>query len=247
MTTSFDFTGKKALVTGASQGIGYGIALALAQAGAKVVVLARDRTKLDELSKKHTNISVVSCDVTSCESSLAAHIAPHQPFDFLVNNAGVAALEPFLNIAEEAITKQFDVNLKAPLVLTKIVATQMIRHSIRGAIVNVSSQASIRPLTNHTVYCASKAGLDMATQCMAKELGQYGIRVNCVNPTVVMTEMGRKNWSDPNKSTALLSQMPIGRFAEVEDVVNGVLFLLSEASAMITGQALPIDGGFTNM
>ncbi|VDM57832.1 unnamed protein product [Angiostrongylus costaricensis] len=192
MTTSLDFTGKKALVTGASQGIGYGIAMALAETGAKVVALARDRTKLEDLSKKHSSISVVNCDVTSCEASIAAHIAPHQPFDFLINNAGVATLEPFLSITEEAMTRQFEVNLKAPVVLAKIVADQMIRHSIRGVIVNISSQASIKPLTNHTVYCASKAGLDMVTRCMAKELGQYGIRVNSVNPTVVMTEMGRK-------------------------------------------------------
>ncbi|KAE9416382.1 hypothetical protein Angca_007531, partial [Angiostrongylus cantonensis] len=143
--------------------------------------------------------------------------------------------------------RQFEVNLKAPIVLAKIVADQMIRHSIRGVIVNISSQASIKPLTNHTVYCGFKAGLDMVTRCMAKELGQYGIRVNSVNPTVVMTEMGRKNWSDPNKSSDLLSQMPMGRFAEVEDVVKGVLFLLSDASAMTTGEVLPIDGGFTRM
>uniref|UniRef100_A0A0K0D1Z5 SDR family NAD(P)-dependent oxidoreductase n=1 Tax=Angiostrongylus cantonensis TaxID=6313 RepID=A0A0K0D1Z5_ANGCA len=105
MTTSFDFTGKKALVTGASQGIGYGIAMALAETGAKVVALARDRAKLEDLSRKHSSISVVSCDVTSCQSSLATQIAPHQPFDFLVNNAGVATLEPLLSITEEAMTR----------------------------------------------------------------------------------------------------------------------------------------------
>ncbi|KAK6040151.1 hypothetical protein COOONC_22344, partial [Cooperia oncophora] len=102
-----------------------------------------------------------------------------------------AMLEPCLSISEEAMNKQFDVNLKAPIVLAKIVANEMVRHSVRGAIVNISSQASMRPIDQHTVYCASKAGLDMATRCLAKELGEHGIRVNCVNPTVVMTEMGK--------------------------------------------------------
>ncbi|KAK6754157.1 hypothetical protein RB195_013262 [Necator americanus] len=94
---------------------------------------------------------------------------------------------------------------------------------------------------------ASKAGLDMAARCFAKELGQYGIRVNCVNPTVVMTELGKMAWSDPNKSEPLLSQMPISRFAEIEEVVNAVMFLLSDAASMTTGMALPVDGGFTQM
>ncbi|KAK5970751.1 Dicarbonyl and L-xylulose reductase, partial [Trichostrongylus colubriformis] len=139
----------------------------------------------------NSNITVVVADVTSSESKLAALLSSHQPFHLVVNNAGVGLLESCLSISEEALNTQIDVNLKAPIILTKIVANEMIRHSIRGAIVNISSQASMRPINNHTVYCASKAGLDMATRCMAKELGEHGIRVNCVNPTVVMTEMGK--------------------------------------------------------
>ncbi|PIO73062.1 oxidoreductase, short chain dehydrogenase/reductase family protein [Teladorsagia circumcincta] len=191
MSVSFDFHGKKALVTGASQGLGYGIAIALAESGATVVALARNEAKLEELRKKHSNITVVVADVTSSESTLSTLLAPHQPFHLLVNNAGVGMLEPCLEISEEAMNKQFDVNLKAPIVLTKIVAKEMVRHSVRGAMVNISSQASMRPIDHHTIYCASKAGLDMATRCLAKELGEHGIRVNCVNPTVVMTEMGK--------------------------------------------------------
>lgn len=247
MSVSFDFHGKKALVTGASQGIGHAIAVALAEAGAYVVALARNEARLDELKEKHKNISVVVGDVTLPEVSLASLLEAHHPFDFLVNNAGVVVLEHCLNISEDALSKQFDVNLKAPIVLSKIVANKMIQHSVRGAVVNVSSQASMRPLTHHTAYCASKAGVDMATRCLAKELGQHGIRVNAVNPTVVMTEMGRASWSDPTKAATVLSQTPSGRFAEVDDVVNAVLFLLSDASAMTTGESFPVDGGFTNM
>ncbi|PIO63090.1 hypothetical protein TELCIR_15327 [Teladorsagia circumcincta] len=141
----------------------------------------------------------------------------------------------------------------------------MIRRSIRGVIVNVSSQASKRPLKDHLSYCklplplincvyaygklrgVTKAGLDMASRCLAKELGEHGIRVNNVNPTVVMTEMGKMAWSDPSKAAPMLAQIPIGRFAEVEDVIKAVLFLLSDASAMTTGEAFPVDGGFARM
>ncbi|VDL73909.1 unnamed protein product [Nippostrongylus brasiliensis] len=213
MSVTFDFHGKKALVTGASKGLGHAIALALARSGATVLALARDKEKLDELKREHNNISVVVADVTAPEAELKSLLAPHQPFDFLVNNAGVGLLESCLNVTEEAWTKQIDVNLKAPIFITKIVANEMIRNSIRGSIVNVSSQASMRPILDHTVYCASKAGLDMVTRCTAKELGEHGIRVNCINPTVVMTEMGRTNWSDPVKASAMLSQIPVGRFA----------------------------------
>ncbi|VDM75678.1 unnamed protein product [Strongylus vulgaris] len=257
MSAKYDFTGKKALVTGASRGIGYAIATALSKAGANVVALARDQAKLEDLRSKHSNISIIVGDVTASESSLTTLLAPYQPFDFLVNNAGCGILESAHSLTEEAVTRILDVNLKAPIMLTKIVTAEMARNSVRGAVVNISSQASMRPLQDHTAYCASKAGLDMATRCFAKELGQFGIRVNCVNPTVVMTDMGKKAWSDPNKSGPLLSQMPISRFAgplqiflaqycaahllEVDEVVNAVLYLLSDSSTMTTGLALPVD------
>ncbi|KAK6754152.1 hypothetical protein RB195_013262 [Necator americanus] len=152
MSASYDFKGKKALVTGASKGIGCAIAAALSQAGAKVVALARDKEKLEELRKNHSNISIVVGDVTSSESSLRALLAPYQPFDILINNAGTGFVEPCHSLTEDAITKQLDVNLKAPIILTKIVTSEMIRNSVRGAVVNISSQASMRPLEHHTVY-----------------------------------------------------------------------------------------------
>lgn len=109
---------------------------------------------------------------------------------------------------------------------------------------NVSSQASQRALTNHTVYCSTKGALDMLTKMMALELGPHKIRVNAVNPTVVMTPMGRTNWSDPHKAKAMLDRIPLGKFAEVENVVDTILFLLSNRSGMTTGSTLPVDGGF---
>nr|KAF6295447.1 dicarbonyl and L-xylulose reductase [Myotis myotis] len=126
----------------------------------------------------------------------------------------------------------------------QIVARGLIARGARGAIVNVSSQASQRALTNHSVYCATKGAMDMLTKVMALELGPHKIRVNTVNPTVVMTPMGKANWSDPLKAKAMLDRIPLGRFAEVQNVVDVILFLLSDQSSMTTGSAVPVDGGF---
>merc|ERR1712224_332228 len=112
-----------------------------------------------------------------------------------------------------------------------------------GAIVNVSSQASMVALPMHTSYCTSKAGLDMLTKMTALELGQHGIRCNAVNPTVVMTEMGRQNWGSEEKAAPMLNRIPLRRFAEVEEVVDPVLYLLSKSSGMVNGAVLPIEGG----
>ncbi|XP_053150460.1 L-xylulose reductase isoform X3 [Hemicordylus capensis] len=126
----------------------------------------------------------------------------------------------------------------------EIVARKLIARGAPGAIVNVSSQASHRALADHTVYCSTKSALDMLTKTMALELGPHRIRVNSVNPTVVMTAMGRLNWTDPQKAGPMINRIPLGKFAEVDDVVNSILFLLGDQSNMTTGAMLPVDGGF---
>lgn len=166
------------------------------------------------------------------------------PVDLLVNNAAVALLQPFLEVTKEACDQSFSVNLRAVIQVSQIVARGMIARGVPGAIVNISSQASQRALTNHSVYCSTKGALDMLTKMMALELGPHKIRVNAVNPTVVMTSMGRINWSDPQKAKAMLDRIPLGKFAEVENVVDAILFLLSDRSGMTSGSTLPVDGGF---
>jgi len=161
----------------------------------------------------------------------------------LVNNAGIAILGPFEEIKFEDFDKIFSVNVKAPLFIAQVVAKQMITRGSGGAIVNVSSQASMIALKDHTLYCSTKAAMDMFTKSLALELGPHKIRVNAVNPTVVMTDMGRLGWSDPAKAKPMLDTIPLGRFAEVEDVVHSIIYLLSDKANMITGTMLPIDGG----
>lgn len=133
-------------------------------------------------------------------------------------------------------------NLEAMFLISQVIARDMVKNKVKGSIVNISSQGSKVGLVDHTAYCVSKGAVDQLTRCMALELGQYGIKVNSVNPTVVMTDMGKKAWGDRQKALPMLSRIPMGRFAQVEDVVNAILFLLSQE--MVTGHQLPVDGGF---
>lgn len=169
------------------------------------------------------------------------------PIDLLVNNAAFAKLTPLINneISEEDCDNHLAVNVKAVVNVTQIVASQMIQRKSGGAIVNISSQASIAALKDHLIYSATKGAIDAMTKVMALEYGPYGIRTNSINPTVTMTEMAKVGWSDPVVAEGMLSKIPLGRFAEVEDVVDVILYLLSDKASMINGVLLPIDGGFT--
>ncbi|XP_028826572.1 L-xylulose reductase [Denticeps clupeoides] len=237
------FANKRALVTGAGKGIGRATALALARCGAEVVGATRTQADLDSLLLECPSIKPVCVDLSDWEATDAV-LKDIGPVDLLVNNAAFPALQPFLEVTPDMFDISFNTNVKAPLHVAQIVARGMKARGTGGSIVNVSSQASQCALKDHAVYCATKGALDMLTRVMALELGPYQIRVNSVNPTVVMTDMGRLGWSDPEKARTMTSRIPLGRFAEVEDVVNAILFLLSDKSAMTNGVTLPVDGGF---
>nr|XP_019591132.1 PREDICTED: L-xylulose reductase [Rhinolophus sinicus] len=235
--------GRRALVTGAGKGIGRSTVQALHAAGVQVVAVSRTRADLDSLVRECPGVEPVCVDLGDWEAVERA-LGGVGPVDLLVNNAAVAVLQPFLEVTKEAFDISFDVNLRAVIQVSQIVARGLIARGAPGSIVNVSSQASQRALRNHTIYCAAKGAMDMLTKVMALELGPHKIRVNAVNPTVVMTAMGQVNWSDPQKAKTMLDRIPLGRFAEVDNVVDAILFLLSDRSSMITGSTLPVDGGF---
>ncbi|XP_053720812.1 L-xylulose reductase [Synchiropus splendidus] len=237
------FAGKRALVTGAGKGIGRATVVALTKCGAKVIAVTRTQADLDTLVQECPSITPVCVDLedwAATESSLQ----DVGPIDLLVNNAAASTLQSFLEVTPEQFDRAFNVNVKAALHVSQIAARGMKSRNCGGSIVNISSQASQCALRDHTVYCATKGALDMLTKVMALELGPHQIRVNSVNPTVVLTDMGRRGWSDPEKAKTMMSRIPLGRFAEVDDVVNTILFLLSDKSAMINGVHLPVDGGF---
>ncbi|XP_049948136.1 L-xylulose reductase-like [Schistocerca serialis cubense] len=236
------FKSKRALVTGAERGIGKEIAKQLVKCGAEVVALSLNKEPLEQLARE-VNVTTIAVDLSDWDKTREA-VKSAGPIDLLVNNAGVVSLNPFLDIKPEEFDSTFAVNVKPIINVSQVVVEGMVKRKTGGSIVNISSQASQAALLNHTVYCASKAAVDQITKVMAVELGPHNIRVNTVNPTVVLTEMGRFAWRDPEKASKMLSEIPLGKFAEVEDIVNAVLFLLSDKAAMVNGITLPVDGGF---
>ncbi|KAJ8679029.1 hypothetical protein QAD02_014816 [Eretmocerus hayati] len=240
---NISFEGKRVLITGAGQGIGKDLALRLSKYRATVIALSKTKENLDQLRKQDANIVTICVDLCDWDKTRNA-VKSVLPIDLLVNNAGVACLRPFLSATQKDFDLTFDVNVKSIVNVSQVVAENMIERKVAGSIVNVSSQASHSALKDHAIYCASKGAVDMLTKTMALELGPHNIRVNTVNPTVVMTAMGKLGWSDPNKAKEMLSKIPLGRFAEVDEVIDAVVFLLSDRSSMTTGAGIPVEGGF---
>ncbi|XP_005093825.1 L-xylulose reductase [Aplysia californica] len=236
------FDGKRALVTGAGKGLGRAIAVKLAACGAKTVALSRTQDDLDSLKAECPAIETCLADLSDWTTARQT-IQGLGHFDLLVNSAGVSRVGPFLETKEEDFDYVFNTNVKALYNVSQVVAKSMVEKKSGGAIVQLSSAASTQALKDHAVYCSTKGAVDSLTTVMALELGPHNIRTNCVNPTVTMTAMGVYAWSDPAKANPVLNRIPLGRFAEVEDVVNSVLFLLSDKASYLNGVTLPVEGG----
>jgi len=241
------FNGKRALVTGAGQGLGREISISLAREGAHVIALSRTVQHLNTLKDEIEAINPGGCTIIACDlsKSSAAREAVQKAgvVDLLVNNAGMNKLAPFLEATDEDWDVVFNTNLKSAFAISQVVARGMVERGKGGAIVNVSSQASVVGLKDHVAYCASKGGMDQLTRTMALELGPHNIRVNSVNPTVVLTELGKEAWGKPEVGGPMKEKIPLKRFAEPHEVAEPVLFLLSDQASMINGVILPIDGG----
>lgn len=240
---NIDFEGKRILVTGAGQGIGKSLALRLSQFKGEVIALSKTKENLDKLRALDSRIQTVCVDLRDWDATKKA-VESILPIDLLINNAGVARLFPFIETTPEDFDLVFDVNVKSMVNVSQVVAKDLIKRKVGGSIVNISSQAGQAALQDHSIYCASKGAVDMLTKSMALELGPHNIRVNAVSPTVIMTEMGKLGWSNPQKAQGMLSKIPLGRFGEVDEVVDAVVYLLSDRSSMINGVCLPVDGGF---
>ena len=243
MNPSFDFTGRRALVTGASSGIGRAVAVRIAQTGAQVTAVGRQEAALQKLQEE-TGCNPLVLDVADSQA-LDQAFAELPAFDLVVNCAGIALLEPALELQAHSFDAVMAVNARAAALVAARCGKAMAAAGVRGSIVNVSSQAALVALDDHLCYCASKAALDAITRSLCLELGPHGIRVNSVNPTVTLTPMAEQAWADPAKSAAAIAGIPLGRFARVEEVVAPILFLLSEGASMISGASLPVDGGYT--
>jgi len=231
-----NFSGKTALVTGAAGGIGAEICRQLIKCGA--FVIATDLNEID-LGPNSQFIKIDLRDVKDIRKKCASLT---RSVDFLVNCAGVALFEPIFETSEKAFDIQNDVNWKAPLFLSMILAEEMAKRG-GGAIVNISSQSSKIALLDHLVYSTTKAAVDHMTRISAMELGPKGVRVNAVNPTVVMTPLAKKAWSKEGLEK-MIKQIPVRQFAAPVDVAYTVCFLLSDYAKMINGVTLHVDGGY---
>jgi L-xylulose reductase len=238
-----EFNGRTVLVTGATGGIGGATVRHLVAAGADVIASGRSIEALEALSAD-TGARPLAFDLTS-EGSVRSALEGLDLWG-VVNCGGFGGeiatpMETDIDVFDKVIS----INARGALLVTKYASASMIRLGRGGAIVNVSSQASLVALAGHISYGSSKAALDNITRVSALELGTYGIRVNSVNPTVVMTEMSAFYWGRPEIEGPFLDQMPLGRWATEDEIAAPIVFLLSDGASMISGVSLPIDGGYT--
>lgn len=238
-----DFDKGPILVTGASGGIGGATVRQLSAAGANVIASGRNQDALDALSEE-TGCEKLVFELDS-ENSVRTALEGLDLWG-VVNCGGFGGeiatpMETDISVFDKVIS----VNARGALLVTKYASQSMIRLGSGGAIVNVSSQASLVGLKGHISYGSSKAALDNITRVSALELGQHGIRVNSVNPSVVMTPMSAWYWDRPDVRDPFLATMPLGRWATEDEIAAPIVFLLSEGASMITGVTLPVDGGFT--
>lgn len=247
-TSPFDLTGQTALITGASKGLGAGCALALAQAGANVVLVARNAEPLEAVTadiralgrEAHSMV----CDVTDREAfSAAFEGAPS--VDILVNNAGINIPEPFSDVTEEHFDTIMNINVRAAFFVAQIVAARMVNEGVSGSIIHMSSQMGHVGAMNRTVYCASKHAIEGLAKAMAIEFAPHAIRVNTVAPTFIETPMTKPFLDDPAFMESVLNQIPLGHVGQIEDVASAIVYLASPASRMVTGSCLKVDGGWT--
>lgn len=243
----YSLQGKAAIITGGAAGIGHATAEFFHKKGVNVV-LADLNSKLDEVAKEigENTIGVVGnvCDVDYPTKVISEAVAAFGKVDILVNCAGIVALDNAETISADAWNRTININLSACFFMAQAVGKYMIDNHVNGSIVNMASQAGVIALDKHVAYCAAKGGIIAMTKVMAKEWGTYGIRVNAVAPTVVLTALGHKAWDGP-VGDAFKKTIPAERFAEPEEIASVIAFLCSKGAGMITGHNLLVDGGFT--
>jgi len=246
-----DLADKIAVLVGASRGIGRSMALGLGHAGADLVVSSRTKSDLeslaDELREMGRKVLVQPADVRNLDSIKAlsdASVATFGRIDILVNNAGLGHHEPAFDVTEDRWDSIVDTNLKGVFFCCQIIGKVMAQQR-KGKIININSTFGLVGIPNRSVYCASKGGISQLTKALAVEWAPYNVHVNAIAPTSVRTPMNEALHRDPKWRAEWLSRLPIGRFCEPEDLYGALVFLASDASDMVTGVTLPIDGGWT--
>lgn len=239
----FDFTGKRACVTGAASGIGRATAGLFADLGAQVVVADRNAEALEAFAGERPGVLLpVVFDQARIES-IEQLAAAAGEIDVLINNAGVLVYEPLLDLKWEDLDRVLSINLSGAIALTRLIGAGMVARG-RGAIVHTGSQVVFNGAEFRAVYAASKAGITQFVKTAALEWGKHGVRVNCVAPGRTLTAMNRRLLENPADYAEGLKRIPLGRFGQTSDIANAFAFMASEASSYITGHTLVVDGGW---
>jgi NAD(P)-dependent dehydrogenase (short-subunit alcohol dehydrogenase family) len=249
---NYNLKNKTAVVTGAGKGLGRACAIALAEAGANLVIISRTKKDLDEVSRKikklKSKCKSYVCDITNY-NEIKEIINKQNKIDILVNNAGNNIPEHFTKVKTKNMEYLVKINTVATFNLAQLCALKMIklknRKKIGGAIVNMSSQMGHVGGPIRSVYNMNKWGLEGLTKGMSLDLAKYNIRVNTVCPTFVVTPMTKKFLKNKKFKRETLNNIPLGRFAELSEISSAVVFLASDAASMITGTSLLVDGGWT--
>jgi NAD(P)-dependent dehydrogenase (short-subunit alcohol dehydrogenase family) len=247
-TPSFRLDRRRALVTGAGRGIGLAAASALAEAGAHVTLAARTTREIEDaaaaIRARGQGAEALTLDVRDVDAARAA-VAAQEPFDILVNNAGTNRPAPFIDVKVEDFDFVLSLNVRAAYFVAQAVARRLVEAGRAGSIINVSSQMGHVGGPNRTVYCATKHAMEGFTKAMAIDLAPHKIRVNTLAPTFIETPMTRPFFENPAFRADTLRRIKLARLGQLEDLTGAIVFLASDASALMTGTSLVVDGGWT--
>jgi NAD(P)-dependent dehydrogenase (short-subunit alcohol dehydrogenase family) len=247
-TPSFRLDGKRALVTGGGRGIGLAAASALADAGAEVTLLARTKSEIEEaaaaIRTRGQKAQALTLDITDIEGARQA-LAAVPPFQILINNAGMNRPAYLPDVKVEDFDAIFALNVRAAFFVAQTVALRLIEAKLSGSIINISSQMGHVGAARRTVYCASKHAMEGFTKAMAIELAPHNIRVNSIGPTFLETPMTRPFFQNKEFRDEVLSKIKLGRLGQLDELTGAIVFLASDASSLMTGSALVLDGGWT--
>jgi NAD(P)-dependent dehydrogenase (short-subunit alcohol dehydrogenase family) len=250
----FSLAGRTALVTGASSGIGRAIAEVFADAGADIIGHGRSEERLAGLGRaveaKGRRFTAITGDLASgdetADVAARALAATDDRIDILVNSAGIAITGPAVDYSVDDWTRTLAVNLTAPFILSKALLPGMMARKM-GKIINISSQTGVIALEDHAAYASSKGGLNALTKSLMTEAAPHNVQVNAICPTVVLTEMGKKLWSPPEKRDPFIARTPLGRFGEPVEIADMALYLASPASDLVNGAVMMIEGGYSSI
>lgn len=245
VTPRFRLDGRRAIVTGAGRGIGLAAAAALGEAGAEVTLVSRTASEVEEAAAMIGQTATAAVLDVSDISAVKAFFADRPAFNILVNNAGTNRPKPMWDVSEEDYHAVYDLNVKSAFFVAQACVHKMIAETAQGSLIHMGSQMGHVGGPNRSLYCGSKWALEGMNKAFALDLASHGIRSNTIAPTFIETPLTKPYFDDPAFKAHVLSKIKLGRVGKVEDVMGAILFLASDASALMTGTSMVIDGGWT--